>query len=56
MNDPLPSEGSKKRQSGVFLANQLVFNGILQWLTSFIRLTEEKKKDAGIYLGYQYPE
>ena len=56
MNDPLPSEGSKKRQSGVFLASQLVFNGILQWLTSFIRLTEEEKKDAGIYLGYQYPE
>ena len=56
MNTPLPAEGSKTRQSGAFLASQLVFNGILQWLTSFIRLTEEEKKDAGIYLGYQYPE
>ena len=34
-----------------FLAGLLIIGGIVNWLVSFIKLTEEEQQDAGIFPG-----
>ncbi len=34
-----------------FLVSLPILGGILQWLSSLTKLTEEEQEDAGIYLG-----
>lgn len=41
------------RQASGFLASLQIFDAILKWLAGLIQLTEEERKDAGIYLGDQ---
>jgi hypothetical protein len=43
-------ESDLQKPSG-FLHSPQFFKSILQWLVGLIYLTEEEKKDAGIYLG-----
>ncbi len=54
MDKSLRRHGSDNRQSGGFFVNRQTFEGILHWLASFILLTEEEQRDAGIYLGDQF--
>ena len=43
------------RQASGFLASLQIFDAILKWLVAgLIQLTEEERKDAGIYLGDPY--
>ena len=41
------------RQASGFLARLQILDAILKWLAGLIQLTEEERKDAGIYLGDQ---
>ena len=34
-----------------FLAGLQILTNLIQWLAGLIRLTEEEKEEAGIYLG-----
>ena len=46
-------QGSNTQQPSSFFAGLQIFDGILNWLAGFIKLTEEEQKDAGIYIGDQ---
>jgi hypothetical protein len=45
---------SNAQRQGGFLASLKIFDGLLNWLAGFIKLTEEEQKDAGIYFGDRY--
>ena len=49
--DPQESDAQRPRTS---LSGLQFFDGILNWLIGFIRLTDEEEMDAGIYLGDQH--
>ena len=54
MDNSFHRQGSDTRQQGGFLAAGLqIFNGFVNWLAGFFKLTETEQKDAGIYLGDQ---
>jgi len=53
MHNPLRLHVPSKPQSSRYLASIQSFGGILRWLVGLIWLTEEEKKDAGIYFGNQ---
>ena len=36
-----------------FLAGLKILASLINWLASLVRLTEEEREDAGIYLGRQ---
>jgi hypothetical protein len=50
MDNSFHPQESKTQQSGGLLAGLQIFESILKWLASLIRLTEEEQEDAGIYL------
>ena len=53
MHTPLRLHGSNMQQSSRYFAILQIPGNFLHWLIGLIRLTEEEKKDAGIYLGNQ---
>lgn len=50
MDDSFRQQESETQQSNNFFVSLQVLNGILEWLASFVRLTEDEQEDAGIYL------
>jgi hypothetical protein len=56
MDNSFHQQESDIQQPSSFLASFHIFDGILDWLAGLVQLTEEEQKDAGIYLGDQYPE
>ena len=45
-------QGSETQQAPKsFLAGLQILTNLIQWLAGLIRLTEEEKEEAGIYLG-----
>ena len=53
MHNPLRLHVPSKPQSSRYFASIKSFGSILRWLAGLIQLTEEEKKDAGIYFGNQ---
>jgi hypothetical protein len=51
MDNSFRRKGSETQQPGGFLASLKIIDGILNWLADLIRLTEEERENAGIYLG-----
>ena len=45
------SPRSETQKLGIFSAGWHIFEGVLAWLASFVRLTEDEQEEAGIYLG-----
>jgi hypothetical protein len=50
MDNSFRQQETETQQSNGFFVSLQVFNGILQWLASLVRLTEEEQENAGIYL------
>jgi hypothetical protein len=50
MDNSFSRKRSDTQQPSGFLASLRIFDSILNWLAGLIQLTEEEKKDAGIYL------
>jgi hypothetical protein len=48
-----PQRSDRRRLSTFFTAFLKIFDSALYWLIGFIQLTEEEKRDAGIY--HEYP-
>lgn len=44
-------ETSGTQHSKSFVASLSILDGIMNWLASLIKLTEEEQAQAGIYLG-----
>ncbi len=51
MDNSIREQESNTRDQKSFLAGVLILNSIINWLVSFIKLTEEEQQDAGIYPG-----
>jgi hypothetical protein len=54
MDNSIHEQESNTRDQKSFLAGLLILNSIMNWLVSFIKLTElteEEQQDAGIYPG-----
>ena len=57
MDDSVRQQETDEQQPSRFLTSSLhIFNGILQTLTGFLQLTEEERKDAGIYYPGEQPD
>jgi hypothetical protein len=50
MDHSFRQQGSDTQGPNGFLASLQIFDRILNWLGGLIKLTEEDKRDAGIYL------
>jgi hypothetical protein len=58
MDNSLQRQESNAQQKSGFLASMLIFDGILllmrhsvSWLAGLLKLTEEEREAAGVYLG-----
>ena len=52
MDGSFREQGSETQQaSKSLLAGLQSLTNLIQWLAGLIRLTEEEKEDAGVYLG-----
>jgi hypothetical protein len=51
MDNSIHEQESDRRDQKSLLAGLLILNGMMNWLLSLIRLTEEEQQDAGIYPG-----
>ena len=54
MDNSIHEQESGRQDQKSFLASLLILNSIMNWLVSFIKLTElteEEQQDAGIYPG-----
>jgi hypothetical protein len=51
MENSIREKGSGTDQQTGYSANLQFVDGILKWLASLIKLTEEEQRDAGIDLG-----
>ena len=52
MDGSFREQGSETQQAPKsFLAGLQILTNLIQWLAGLIRLTEEEKEEAGIYLG-----
>ena len=51
MDNSIHEQESNTQDQKSFLAGLLIFNSIVNWLLSLIKLTEEEQQDAGIYPG-----
>jgi hypothetical protein len=43
--------GSATQQPGVLSAGLRIVGRLLHWMTGFFQLTEDERRDAGIYIG-----
>jgi hypothetical protein len=50
MDNSFHRQENDTQQSTGSIASPHLFNSILDWLVSLIKLTDEEQKDAGIYL------
>jgi hypothetical protein len=51
MDNSVHEQESSRQDQKSFLAGLLILNSVMNWLVSFIKLTEEEQQDAGIYPG-----
>lgn len=51
MDNSFPQQGSRTQQPGSLLPGLRFFVGVLSWLVGLIQLTEEERKEAGVYVG-----
>ena len=51
MDNSIHEQESDTQDRQSLLAGLLILNGIMNWLLSLIKLTEEEQQDAGIYPG-----
>ena len=51
MDNSIHEQELNTRDQKSFLAGLLILDGIMNWLVSLIKLTEEEQQDAGIYPG-----
>jgi len=54
MDKSFDQQNSVRQKPNGFLAILQMIDGILTWLESFVQLTEEEEREAGIYLGESY--
>ena len=53
MDSSIREQGSDtQKASKSFLASLRIFASLINWLAGLIRLTEEEREDAGIYLDH----
>jgi len=52
MDNSFHRQESDAQQNGGFLASLQIFDRIVNWLAGLLKLTEEEREDAGIYLGH----